>query len=111
VSESDPLYIHADEKIDKIHAELVEVLRKIDALDQEQKRIAERIDKGVSQTAFKAFEMVNTLMAKVTEMAGTDQVQENRIKTLEKHSDWTIKGFIVVVAAGIVLAWLKGKIF
>ncbi len=109
--DENPLYIHADSKIEKLHEELVEVLRKLDALDQEQKRIAERIDKGVSQTAFKAFEMVNTLMAKVTEMAGTDQVQENRINTIEKHSEWTIKGFIVVVAAGIVLAWLKVKVF
>jgi len=105
--EKDSLYIHADQKIDDLRQEFTESLRKLDALDAEQKRISDRIDKGVSQTAFKAFELVNTLLAKVNEMTGTDQVTDNRLNTVERHMDWIMRGFVLVVAAGLVLAWLR----
>ena len=105
--EKDDLFIHSDSKIEKLREEFTEAVRRLDGLEKEQGRITERIDKGVSQTAFKAFELVNTLMAKVNEMAGTDQVTDNRLNTVERHNDWIIKGFVIVIAAGIILAWLR----
>lgn len=117
---SDELYLKADEKIEKARGDIELLFKnglnldhKMDMLMTEQRLLKERVEEGVSKTAYKTYEMVNQIFGQIKDMAGENKIRDHKISYVEKTNEWIVRGFVIVIAASVVgaviLAILKWK--
>lgn len=117
---SEELFLNADKKIEKAKADIELLFKnglnldhKMDVLMTEQRLLKERVEEGVSKTAYKTYEMVNQIFSQMKDMAGDNKIRDHRISHNEKIMEWVVRGFVIVIAAsvvgGVILAILKWK--
>lgn len=101
------LFIHADQKIEKVREEVSEVIRSI--LNQGQKlyQLSERINEGVSKTAYKTWEKVNEISVSINNLNHENEKRDITIRELKEdvkiqRTNWNT--FVKVVIFGIAMA-------
>lgn len=105
-SESE-LFIHADHKIEKVREEVSEVIRSILNQGQKLDQLAERINEGVSKTAYKTWEKVNEISVSINNLNHENEKRDIKIKELSEdvkiqRSNWNT--FVRVVIFGVAMA-------
>jgi ferritin-like metal-binding protein YciE len=103
------LYIYTDEKIEKVKAEVSDVIKSILAQGQKIDQLTERINEGVSKTAFKTWEKVNEISVSITELKTSNEVRDGKLHTVASQVEWIIRGIFIVVFAALVLSLWKLK--
>lgn len=104
-------------RVDKIREDVTELMKtdlglKSDVRDLTTKvdRLTERLDEGVSKTAFKTLEKVNDLSTEfakfATEMHNDNKIRDLKIKRSDELWTWFIRSVLFVALAGaIIAAW------
>ncbi len=100
---STELFLHADRKIEKVVADVAELIRKdlgldhkMDMVIQAQSSLKEGFDHSRT-TGHKTWEAVQKMTASVESLAGMIKIQEGRIETQEKLTDRVDKRFDKVI--------------
>lgn len=115
------LFIHADKKIEKTREDVSEVIRSILGQGQKLDQLSERINEGISKTAYKTFEKVNEIGVAMNDMKHSNEKRDIKIDELEKtdnlirddlkaqRNNWNtfVRVFIFGVAAAILMTFLK----
>lgn len=116
------LFIHADAKIEKVRTEVSEVIQSILNQGQKLDQLAERINEGVSKTAYKTYEKVNEISVSLTDMKHDNEKRDikigelrDNVKSQGKNWDMFIRSVIYTVATTllitvVIMAW-KSKGF
>jgi len=107
------LFLHADQKIEKVKEEVSEVIRSILSQGQKLDQLSERINEGVSKTAYKTFEKVNEISVALNDMKHNNEKRDVEIHELKNNveiqrNNWNV--FIRVVIFGVVGALLAAII-
>ncbi len=114
-SQSVRLFLAQDEKIDSLRGDVSEVrdaiaeyVRRLDVIEANGKHTDERLEKGVSNTAFKAWEKVQSLETLITKIDGhlthTDIIVEtlgNRQDRTDKFNSQVLYGILITVFLSI----------
>lgn len=103
------LYIYTDEKIEKVKAEVSDVIKSILAQGQKIDQLTERINEGVSKTAFKTWEKVNEISVSITELKTSNEVRDTKLSSVSSQVEWIIRGIFMVVFAALLLSLWKLK--
>ncbi len=97
------LFLHADKKIEKVVADVSELIKKDLGLDhkmdmvlQAQGQLKEGFDHS-RNTGHKTWEAVQKMSADVESLSGLSKIQEGRITTAEKLTDRVDKRFDKVI--------------
>ena len=103
------LFIHADKKIEKVTAEVSEVIRSILNHGQKLDNLAERINEGVSKTAYKTWEKVSEISVAMTELKHDNEKRDLKITELTddvkiQRTNWNT--FVRVVIFGVAVSLL-----
>ena len=101
------LFIYTDEKIEKVKAEVSDVIKSILSQGQKIDQLTERINEGVSKTAFKTWEKVNEISVALNEMKHDNGKRDVRIDGIQRLVEWFYRGLIFILASGIILAIWK----
>lgn len=117
------LFLSQDEKNDALRGEIGELKesisefsRRLEVLKSAQEHIKDRVEEGVSKTAFKAWEAVQEMRTVVANMDGRirdgqtlSSSQEKRLDRIDKFNDKVIYGILIVVFLSVfstVMAFL-----
>lgn len=114
-SQAVKLFLSQDEKTDALRSEISEfrealsvLVRKLDVVEANGKHTDERLEKGVSQTAFKAWEAVQRLETEITKIEGhltnSDTIVEGqgkRLDRIDKFDSQVIYGILITVFLSI----------
>lgn len=108
------LFIHADKKIDKVKDDVSEAIRAILNQGQKLDQLSERINEGVSKTAYKTFEKVNEISVNLTNLKHDNEKRDIVIKGLSddvkiQRTNWNvfIRVCIFGVAVALIITWVK----
>ncbi len=88
------LYLAQEDKIDALRGEisemtnaLAEYVRRLDVIDANGKNTRERLEQGVSNTAFKAWEKVQQIETVISEINGHLKNTDTLVEQQEKRQD------------------------
>ena len=108
------LFIHADQKIESIRSEVSEVIRSIISQGQKIDQLSERINEGVSKTAYKTFEKVNEISVAITNLNHENEKRDITIKELKEdvkiqRTNWNtfVRIFIFGIATTLLVFLIK----
>lgn len=118
--ENDPiavaLFIEQQKELNRIKDDVTKLIKedlgldhKMDMLMTEQRLLKERVEEGVSKTAYKTYEMVNQIFTQIKDMSAENKMRDHKIGQSEKQLDWIIRGFVIVMVSGMLLAVWKLK--
>ena len=79
------LFIHADKKIERVSDDVSEVIRSILNQGQKLDQLSERINEGVSKTAYKTWEKVNEISVSLTNLKNDNEKRDIVISGLESN--------------------------
>jgi hypothetical protein len=115
------LYIEADRKIEKIKADVSELIKsdlglghKMEIVLTEQRLLKERVEQGVAKTAYETLQRVNELFKSMEELGFSLREQKLVINThqarIDSHAEdlrWIRRGIFGVVFLSIFLAFMQ----
>lgn len=103
------LYIYTDEKIEKLKSEVSDIIKSILSQGQKIDQLTERINEGVSKTAFKTWEKVNEISVSITELKNDNEKRDIKLNTVTGQVEWMIRGIFIVVFVAIIVSLWKLK--
>lgn len=82
---------------------------KIDAVLEAQRLLKERIEEGVSKTAYKTYESVNQILSQLKDIAAENKMRDHKISKTENMVEWFYRGLIFTFVAGLLIGLWKFK--
>lgn len=74
-------------------------------VSKDLKHLDERLNEGVSKTAFKTFEKVNEISVMMTNMNHEKEKLELKVDSHDEHIKWIYRGVILVIVASVFLKY------
>jgi hypothetical protein len=101
------LYIEQKHDLDHVKKEVSELLLNDMKLGQKIDQISERINEGVSKTAYNTWVKVSEIASVLSDLKHDNEKRDIKISNLNNLVEWFYKGVIFVLVIGFIVALWK----